>query len=53
MTYSIECSESIKNHIFYYVDSNYGIQSYIEYESEENCFSWVLRHSNYLMWVFK
>ena len=31
----LSCSENIKNHIFYYADSNYGAFTYMEKESEE------------------
>ena len=30
----LECSENIKNHIFYYPDSNYGALTYMEQKSE-------------------
>ena len=35
-TPAVGCSENIKNHIFYYADTNYGALTYTEYEYEEN-----------------
>ena len=43
------CNENIKNHIFYYFDSNYGALTNMEKESEEKNpnFSWVIEIVNF------
>ena len=39
----IGCSLNMKNHIFYFADSNYGALIYIEEKIQFKFFSWLLR----------